>query len=483
MRLAQQKKASFIRLAATGLLALLTLLGPFPSGPNQAWAGLFGKFTIKDEVELGKKFSTLIRSKLPLAEDPEIVEYVEDVTKRLYEAMPPIPFNLETSVVRNNAMNAFAAPAGYVFVFTGLIHHLEHESEMAGVIAHELGHVSQRHIAHRIENMQLVSLGTLAGVVAGIFIGQGSDNTGQAGQAMIAGSIAGGHSAMLKYSREDEREADQVGMNTLVAAGYPPSGLVGAFKKIRRQKWLGGGGMPAYLSTHPGIEERIGYLEDRIPRLPLKIQNRKDDDARFLRIQTLVRARYLDPETALPYFRGPEEGPSSLNYLGRGIVYARLHKVSLAGEAFKNALSLAPNDPLILREAGRFHFKQGDLNLAGKYLQKAALLNPKDLMVLFYYARLLGEKGETGPAASYFERVLRKIPEDGQVHYHLGRLLGEAGHLFEAHLHLAYGALYGMDKKQTKFHQERARALAKTGEQKQKLEDFEKKFKERSEFW
>ncbi|MDY7001964.1 MAG: M48 family metalloprotease, partial [Thermodesulfobacteriota bacterium] len=446
-------------------------------------AGLFGKFTIKDEVELGKKFSTLIKSKLPLAEDPEIVDYVKDVTERLHSAMPPIPFNLETSVVRNNALNAFAAPAGYVFVFTGLIHHLEHESEMAGVIAHELGHVSQRHIAHRIENMQLVSLGTLAGVVAGVFLGQGTGDSGQAGEALIAGSIVGGHSAMLKYSREDEHEADQVGMNTLVAAGYPPSGLVGAFKKIRRQKWLGGGGIPTYLSTHPGIEERIGYMEDRIPLLPPEIQNRKNDDARFLRIQTLVRARYLDPETALPYFRGPEGVPSSLDYLGQGIAYARLNKISAAGEAFENALALAPNDPLILREAGRFHYKRGDLDLAGKCLQKAAMLNPRDLMALFYYARLLGEKGETGPAASYFERVLRKIPEDGEVHYHLGRLLGEAGHLFEAHLHLAYGALYGLDKKQTEFHRDRARGLAKTEEQKQKLNDFEKKFKERSEFW
>jgi len=483
MRRAQRKKAPFLCLAAAGLFALLGLFQTFPSGPNPAQAGLFGKFTIKDEVELGKKFSTLIRSRLPLAEDPEIVDYVRDVTMRLYEAMPPIPFNLETSVVRHNAMNAFAAPAGYVFVFTGLIHNLEHESEMAGVIAHELGHVSQRHIAHRIENMQLVSLGTLAGVVAGIFLGQGAGTSGEVGQALVLGSIAGGQSAMLKYSRADEREADQVGMNTLVAAGYPPSGMVGAFKNIRREKWLGGGGIPAYLSTHPGVEERIGYLEDRISLLPQEIKERKDDDAKFLRIQTLVRARYLDPETALSYFSGPQGKPGSLDYLGQGIAYGRLNKVSAAEEAFKDALALAPNDPLILREAGRFQFQRGDLNLAGKYLQKAALLNPKDLLALFYYARLLGEKGETGQAASYYEQVLRKIPEDGEVHYHLGRLLGEAGNIFEAHLHLAYGALYALDKKQTEFHRDKASRLAKTQEQKQQMSDFEKKFKERAEFW
>ncbi|MEW5772573.1 MAG: M48 family metalloprotease [Thermodesulfobacteriota bacterium] len=469
------------RLLAGLLAAWLALTAPLAAPPAQA--GLFGSFSVKDEMELGKKLNTYIRSRFPLVEDPEIVEYVKGVVDRLAATLPNIPYPVTTTVVRNDAINAFAAPGGYVYVFTGLIHQFEHESELAGVIAHELAHVTQRHVAGRIEAMQIISLASLAGAVAGVFLGQSGDrNTSEVGQALVMGSQAGAMSAMLAYSRSDEREADQVGMNYLTAAGFPPGGMIGSFEKIRKARWASGGSFPAYLSTHPDVDERLSYLDSRVASLPAEVRSRPQDDARFLRIQTLVRARYLDPAVALPFFSS-RPNPTALDHMGRGIVLAKLSRLPEAKAAFDQAMAMAPNDALVLREAGRFQFTMGDGDLAARYLQKAVLLNPKDLISLFYYARIMAEKGQADRAAEYFERVLKALPDDSEVHSYLGRLKGEHGDLFAGHLHLAYAAIYGLDRKQAAFHKDKAGRLAQTPEQKKAYEQLEAVFKERAEFW
>jgi predicted Zn-dependent protease len=454
-----------------------------PAGPRPAEAALFGRFTVKDEIELGAKLNTLLRSTLPVIEDPEITGYVTDVVTRVGTALPDIPFPLRTTVVRNDLINAFAAPGGYVFVFTGLLHNFGSEAELAGVVAHELAHVSQRHVARRIENMQLVTLASLAGMVAGIFLGtKGEGNMGTAGEALMAGAMAGGQSAFLSYSRTDEREADQVGMSYLVEAGFPPQGMIGAFERIRRKRFLGGGTLPAYMSTHPDVEERLTYLDDRVGRLPEEVRARRGDDTRFRRVQTLVRARYMAPEVVLPFFTDKKD-MSGLDFMGLGMVLERMGRMPQAAEAFEKAMAAAPADSLVLREAGRFRFKKGDMEEAGRLLQQAVVMSPHDVMALFYYARLLGESGRRDKAAEYYLRVLEKVPEDSEVHYHYGRLLGESGDLFQAHLHLAYGAVYGLDKKQATFHADKARRLAKSAEQKKEMETFESVLGARGEFW
>lgn len=457
--------------------ALLMVLAPATAG-----AGLFSEFGVKEERELGKKYYTLIRARYPIVEDPEVVRYLNDMVDRLYEQLPPQPFEQTLTVVRSPMLNAFATPGGYVYVFTGLITDLEHEAELAGVLAHELAHVSQRHVAKRIEQMSYVQMGMLAGMLAGMFMGGKDGNTGEAGEALMVGSVAGATSAMLNYSRIDEREADQVGMNYLVGAGYKPQGMVGAFEKIRRKQYLSGSSIPQYLSTHPDVSSRIEDLSVRVGKLPPDVQDRAWGDERFTRVKTLVRARHADPEAALGAF-ATGEGDPALLAMGRGIVHSRKKRTSEATQAFDEALELAPNDPLILREAGRFHYTSGDAERAGRYLSKASILNPDDLIALFFLARLQADKGQTDRAVQYFERILRSLPEDAEVHYHLGRTLGRSGDAFGGHLHLAYAGIYGLDRKQADFNMKKASAAAKTDEQKQRLEKLERVYKSRAEFW
>lgn len=465
-----------MRYRITKHLLLLLIIFSLVLPPTSADSSIFGEFTISDEAELGRKIHRLIRAQLEIIEDQEITDYIEEIASGLEKAAPPQPFPLKVDVVNHNAVNAFATVAGYMVIFSGLILNVETESELASIMAHELAHITQRHVARNIERSKLISLGSLIGVLAGIFIGS------DAGGAITAGSIAGAQSAVLKYSREDEREADQVGLNFLISAGYNPSGMVTAMQKMRKMQWFSGGSIPSYLSTHPGMDERIGYLKDRINRLDQDLLERRDDNSRLKRVQILLRARYVDPSTALSHFREMEHDPC-LGYLGKGIANSRMNRVGDARENFEKLIQCDNSDPLFLREAGTFYFQFGDLNKAGELLQKSVMLRPRDPIAILYYARILNEKGDPSTAISYLERALEILPENSGSHEHLARIYGRQGNNFMAHLHMAYAQIFENNKQQASFHREKARELATDEQMKKKVENLDNAYKEQAQFW
>jgi predicted Zn-dependent protease len=448
--------------------------------PAPARADLF-EFTIKDERELGEKFNALVRSKLPLVDDAEIQSYVTDMVMRVAKTMPPQPFDLTVGVIQNNALNAFAAPAGYVFVFTGLVLNLNHESEVAAVIAHELAHVSQRHLASRYEKMTTLTIGQLVGMAAGLALGAAA-GAPEAGTAVMMGAQAATIQTYLSYSREDEREADQVGMNYLVAAGYPPQGMVGSFETIRRMRWLKGQAViPAYLSTHPDVTERLGYLKDRINQMPKAVRDRKDDDSRFLRAQTIIRARYDEPQKAIGHYRSLGAKTTCLDKLGLAVAMGRTHDIPAARTAFAEAMACGGDDPLWLRENGRFEARARSFDVAEDLLRRSVEKNPNDLTALFEYAKLLGQSGRFAQALPFMNRVRMNFPDNAEIQTAYGQMLGQSGDLFHAHLHLAYAAVYENNERQAEFQMKKAKDMARTEGQKQEYAKLEELFKKRSE--
>ena len=456
---------------ATALLFFLCIT----VGTHQAHAA-WGEFSIKDEVELGKQIRASIRSSLPIIDDPEVQAYADDILKRILAAAPPQPFDFSISVVRHNAINAFAAPGGNLFLFTGLILVMDHEAEMAGVLAHEVAHATQRHIASRIAQMQKISLLSLAGALLGGFLG------GDGGSALAVGSLAAGQSAQLHNSRADETDADHVGMRYFTKAGYPPRGMVGAFEKIRRHQWFLGSSIPTYLSTHPAIQDRIQSMSVRIQSMPASIRNRKDDDTRFKRIQTLIRARFSDSEQAMAVFNKQiqEKGPARcLAMMGQGIVHSRNNRIHDAELAFDQALSCAPEEPLVAREAGIFHYQRGSRDKAITLLTQALQRNPEDHIARFYYARMQVDMGNFQAAQDNYRRILIALPDDSEVHFFYAQALGRNKQMFKAYLHMAYSSLYANDKKKTQQNYERAKNAAKTPQEETELKRLDEAFKER----
>lgn len=465
-----KRHASFRLIGVLAMILCLLL-------PAQAQA-LFGSISPADEIEMGRKFDQTIRKQMFFVDDPEVTRYVKSVVDRVAAQLPPQPYPIKSAVVGNNSMNAFAIPGGYIYIFTGLILGVENEDEFAAVISHELGHVTQHHVVRRMEQMKYINIASITGLVAGALLGsmgKGS-NSANMGQALAMGSAAGGQSAFLMYTRQNENEADNVGMSYLVKAGYNPKAMPMTFEIMNRQRWfMGGDAVPSYLATHPGLTERIDYLNDRIKRMPASVLARPFEKSKFLRMQTLLRARMSSADTALAYYDSkPKSELSCLDKAGRGIALDRLKRQQQAGQAFAEALACGPDDPLVLREAGIFYFNQGDPNRAAPLLQKAAILSPHDAMSMFYSARIMAERKDYAGAIDLMRRVMGMVPDDAEVRFHLGRILGESGDIFGAHLQLAYSFHYGNDAQKARYHLEKAKSLASTPQQQNDLRDLEK---------
>lgn len=461
---------SAVRRFVALLVLLLFLAVQLVAVPAQAF--FFGGVTIKDEKEMGHKFDVMVRSNMGVVEDPEVSLYVNQIVERLVKTLPPQPFNFKAAVILHNALNAFAVPGGYVYVFTGLIMNLDKEEDLAGVLAHELAHVTQHHVASRLERAQFVTLGSLLLAIAGVAVG------GSSGGAIAVGALGAGQSAMLNYSRIDETEADQIGLQYLVAAGYPPQGMVDGFKVLRQKSWMSGANVPTYLSTHPAIGDRINGLQARIQGMGKSVQGRTQDNKRFTRVKTLLWARYGDEQAAQQRFSGKD----GLSCMGRGIVLARINRVNEANKAFDEALAASPNDPLVLREAGAFHYRKGDMSRADGLLRQAMRIDPRDYMASFFYARMLDETGRQAQASQYYKEVLRYVPEDAEVHEAYARSLGKTGDSAGAYIHMAYSALYSNNKKQAERYFNQAKALSGKANPRE-FQKLEAAYKERKEIW
>ncbi len=439
----------------------------------------FGKFGVKDEAELGRKFKILMQARFPLVKDPYVLHYIQDLTNRVKTPMPPQPFPIEINVLLDPSLNAFAAPAGYVFINTGLIQRMEYEDEIAAVIAHELAHVSERHIAQRIAQSQIISIGTLVGVLAGALLGAGGSALGQ---ALTVGSMAGGQAASLKYSREDEREADRFGLRFLTQAGYRPEAMMRTFQRMLKEMRMSGTSTPpAYMLTHPGLDERIGSVQDMVdyyqPKRPLV----EEDTYALDRIHMLLWTKYTSNPEQCSLLDKANEKLSCLELLGKGIALSRLNRMGQAEAAFSLALDCGENHPLWLREAGWFAFQSGDYERAQSLLDQSLHAYPGDYLARYYRARVLAERGERHRAVQDLHKVMQSAPEDWQVHRTLGRIVGRSGDHFHGYLHLAYSHLYAHRMEECARSLEKARGLAETTAQKDELRQLEEEYTERKE--
>ena len=231
-------------LAALVMIIVVTLASSSP---------LFA-FSYEDERKVGKEIYDSIKDAGFLVEDEELNAYINEIGNRLVKQGDQYPLDFTFSIIRSSGINAFATPGGYIYLFTGLIKLAEDESQIAGVLAHEIAHVKARHIARMIAQQRKQTIGTLAAMIAGAFLGGGE---GLAAAAGLASATAATMS--LKYSREHEEEADRLGMAYMTSIGYDGQGMLD-FLRIMRFNQYYSSAIPSYFLTHPETSERIRYL-------------------------------------------------------------------------------------------------------------------------------------------------------------------------------------------------------------------------------
>jgi predicted Zn-dependent protease len=369
------------------------------------------------------------------------VEWVRDLTLQtflerlghsLVAQIGPTPFEFKFYLINAPDPNAFAIPGGYIFVTTGLIVLAENEHEIAGVLSHEISHVTGRHIAQMIERSKRINIATTAAIIAGLLLGGG----GKSSEAVTTTALATAEALTLKYTRENEVDADQNSLQYMIKAGYDPHAMVTFLNKIYKTSLTSAPKIPAYLSTHPAIENRISLLENLLqagqkPMGPFRTGTVGD----FKRIHTKAFVEEREPHVAITQYQSlVDREPQNLEgYYGLGLAYRKTGRLDKSMEVFQKAHSLAPKDIDILRELGIVYFLSGKLDQAIENLE-AIQSFPRtesdqndDLLALYYLGRGYQERGDFAKALPLFLKIQKALPEFVEVYHNLGSVYGRMG--------------------------------------------------------
>ncbi len=233
--------------------------------------------SVDQEIALGRQAQRQVKAQVPEVTDRAVVTYVQSVGRRLaaHAGGPRYPYSF--SVANYREINAFALPGGPVWAHRGTIQAAANEAQLAGVLAHEIAHVAERHAADQLTK-SLVANGLL-GLLGAVL---GNDRSARSAQ-IAAQVLAGGY--MLKFSRDDERDADRVGVRILRQAGWDPREMIAFMEILRREQGRDPSSVDVFLSSHPGPAERIALLRTEVGK---KGGGRRDSN-QFHGVQTRLK--------------------------------------------------------------------------------------------------------------------------------------------------------------------------------------------------
>ncbi len=388
--------------------------------------------TLSEEKDVGRKFLTVIKKFLPMVEDGDVLTYVRGVGNRVVKELGTTSYQYQFFIIDQPVPNAFAVPGGYIFIYRGIIELMDSEAELASIFAHELSHIQARHIQRQIDEQKVLTVTSMAGLIAGILLG-GSG----AGPALAAGSMAAGQTAALSFSRAHEMEADQLGFRYLCAAGYDPFEMASIMHKMDQRKWTGVSRIPDYLMTHPALGERVLYLDEMAKKQkatnPVKIKQTLGD---FQLMQAALIAGYTDQDKAYDRFQaGAKKGDKAAVY-GLGCLYMRQGKYRDAEAQLQAAARAMPSSPLVLSSLGAAYHQLGKLQEAQKTFQTALTLDPSASIVHYRLALVCMDLGQKEGALEHLQKIEELAPMFPEVDYQLGIVLGQVNRLGMAHYHL-----------------------------------------------
>ncbi len=320
-------------------------------------------------------------------EDAQITEYLQKLGWKLAAASGTNPPHLRFFMVKDRRINAFALPGGYMGFNAGLITAASSESELAGVFAHELAHVTQRHIA-RSANASggVTSFATWLAVLAAIIAGSGDSD-------VVLGALALGQASeyqrQVNFTRANELEADRLGIRTLSAAGFDTQGMASFFQRLEQQSRLYGSGVPEFLRTHPVNTTRIAEARSRAAGLP---RHEVDSSLEFklIRARTQVLAARKPSDAVQTFGALIQAGQNTLEHqYGLALAFHSLGQNARAAETLQDALKGHPRQPSLnlLQAAIDFQLEGHQVGLS----RYARILrhHPRHAPAILEYARAL----------------------------------------------------------------------------------------------
>lgn len=389
-----------------------------------------------EENRFGRAIMAQIRLSGQVVEDPLMTEYINEIGRRISAQTNDGEHSFEFFIVEDSRINAFALPGGYIGVHTGLIEATRNEDELAGVLAHEVAHVTQRHIARSIHASQRQSLLSTALMLGALVAGVagGSPDVVQAGMAVAQGTAA---QSQINFTRSNEHEADRIGINALHDAGYDPHGMATFFEVMSRlQPASPELRAPEFLLTHPVTTQRIAEARNRAQEYPR--QSRTDSVGYGITRARAIVERFDTAAGAVSYFeQTPYEQQSDVERYGRAVAYQRDGR---HGEANRIFSELIEKDPQVIAYhigLGETQFDR-DLYAAGTAtFDRAVRLFPRNVPVVISYGEQLLRLGEAEKAHKLLLDMMNNVPPTPEQVRLIARAASEAGDAAESYYYMS----------------------------------------------
>lgn len=398
--------------------------------------------SIDKELQIGRALMMQLRSQAPLVYDPVLEEYLNDVGNRLVAQADNVKFPFQFFWIRNPEINAFAFFGGHVGVHTGLINYADNESELASVLAHEVSHVTQRHIARRIAAQKKASSLHIASMIGGILLALADP---EAGVAAISATNAASQQFAINYTRSNEQEADRVAFRMMDLAGFDTAGASAFFGKLV-EKYRVQSKPPAFLLTHPLPESRVA---DARARENMYERRQLPPSLPFHLAKARVHARYsYDAKYNIAHFKAQLDKQSYVlkeaAIYGLAIAYYEAQQIQNAHDTLQPLLQSDPENLFYVDLATDIAISQNRAEMAVNNLSKLDRKIPKNQVISLNLANAAIRDGQHDKAIAVLKDYLLVNPGHALTY----QLLTEA---------------YGGKKAFMQMHQSKAEWLALNG--------------------
>ncbi len=343
----------------------------------------------EDEYQIGRMMLRTMREESRLLQDPETDEYLQSLGSRIGVEAQDGEQRLTFFAVRDSGINAFAIPGGFVGTNADLILKTESESELAGVVAHEIGHVVQRHMARAYQSQSRNSLTSIAATLGAVLVGAltGSSDAGLGLLAMAQGAAM---QQQINFTRMEEHEADRVGIGYLSSAGFDPQGMTGFFGTLMRERGISNDLVPRLLMTHPADAVRLGEARARIASMPPA--KRRPDSANYALIRERLRviASPAEQHFRQHYASLLQSHPDHLAYrYGAALAELKAGDANAAASQLKLLVERHPDLPLLHSALGQALAAAGRGPEAREVFERGLKVSPRNLPMTVRYAEVL----------------------------------------------------------------------------------------------
>lgn len=421
------------------------VLAALIAGTSSSWAqsdlpelgdAAGSELSLQTEKKIGQEILNEIRSREPsYLDDPEVEAYLNQIGGRLAAASPDPGMGFYFFPLQDPMINAFAMFGGYIGVNSGLILAVQNESELAGVLAHEISHVTQRHLARIIAKQKQISMASLVAMGAALLAAR--SNGDMAGAAMV-GASAGAAQAQLGFTRDFERESDRVGFQILEKAGFDVRSMAAFFERLQRATRVYENNAPVYLRTHPLNVERISDMQNRELGLPYR---QVVDSVDFHLVRARLQALQGTPSEAVAHFQSLLREQKAANVAaaqyGLAVALVRQKDWKTAEQVLLEARGPKTFSPMIERLYAETRINRGDL-AGGLATYKDAVTRFQNAPALVYsYADALIVANRLDEVQRFLETQIQRSSQDARLYQLQARTYAARGNVLQQHRALA----------------------------------------------